>query len=393
MNDGSAPRDRIAPFRIDVPQEDLDDLHRRLDAARWPDELPDAGWDYGVASGYLRDLAGYWRTGYDWRAHERRLNALAQYTTEIDGQTVHFVHVRSPEPDALPLLLTHGWPGTFADFAGLVGPLADPRGHGAPGARAFHVVVPSVPGFGFSGPTRERDWGITRVARAWAELMRRLGYEHYLLQGGDAGSVISPEVARVAPGHVLGLHLNAVVAASPAMLDWSSENPTAGLTEADLEKVRAAQAAWELRAGYATMQSTRPQTLAYALTDSPLGLLAWNLEWFVDYDPTRTEQTAVERDAILTDATIYWLTRTSGSAARFYRDAGDAFYGGERTPVPTAVAIFPGDGAMRALAERSLNVVRWTEFERGGHFAALQAPDLLLEDIRAFGAQISRGQQ
>jgi epoxide hydrolase len=363
----------IRPFRIDVPQSDLDDLHHRLERAHWPDELPDAGWEYGVAAGHLGELAERWRNTYDWRAHEERLNRLPQFVTEIDGQAVHFAHVRSADPAALPLLLTHGWPSTFADFAGIVEPLVT-------GRPAFHVVVPSLPGFGFSGPTRERGWDVRRIARAWAELMHRLGYERYVVQGGDFGSLISPEVARVAPERVIGVHVNALVTA----VDWTAPDPTAGLAEDDVARVRAGAAEWAARSGYATIQSTRPQTLAYALTDSPLGLLAWNLEWFVDYDPARTQQTPVDPDAVLTDVSIFWFTRTSGSAARLYKEAGNAFYGGERVDVPTAVAVFPDDGAVRALAERSLHVVRWTEYERGGHFASLQAPDLLVADLRAF---------
>jgi pimeloyl-ACP methyl ester carboxylesterase len=376
----------ISPFRIAIPQADLDELARRLDTAWWPDELPHAGWDYGVALGYLRELAKYWRRGYDWREHERRLNALPQFTTEIDGQTVHFVHVRSPHPSATPIVLTHGWPSTVADLVGLVGPLTDPGTHGADSgthsAPAFEVVIPSLPGFGFSGPTRERGWGITRIARAWADLMRRLGYDRYLVQGGDFGSLVSSELARVAPQNVMGVHVNALVSAST--VDWTSEDPTAGLTEEEVGKLYAGGAEWQERSGYATIQSTRPQTLAYALTDSPLCLLAWNLEWFVDYDPSHTTQVPIDRDAILTNVTIHWLTRTAGSAARLYKEAGDAFFGGAWTDVPTAVAVFPGDGTIRSLAERIHNVVRWTEYDRGGHFASLQAPDLLIEDIRAF---------
>jgi epoxide hydrolase len=377
----------LEPFRIEVPQSDLDELHRRLDAARWPDELPGAGWEYGVAGDHLRELAGYWRTGYDWRAHERRLNGLPQFTTVIDGQRVHFAHLRSSAAGAVPVLLTHGWPSTFADLAGLAAPLAEPAAHGAPDAPAFDVVIPSIPGFGFSGPTRERGWDITRIARAWAELMRRLGYDRYLVQGGDYGSMISPEVARVDPGHVLGVHVNALVTA----VDWTAPDPLAGLSPEEVGEVRATMAAWQERSGYATVQSTRPQTLAYSLLDSPLGLLAWDLEWFVDYDPARTVQTPVDRDAILTDVTICWLTGTAGSSARLYKESGAAFFGGRRTATPTAVAVFPGDGTVRALAERHNTVVRWTRYPRGGHFASLQAPDLLLDDVRAFTAELVAG--
>jgi len=372
--------EEIRPFRIDVPQSDLDDLHDRLDRAHLPDELPDAGWQYGVAAGHLRELTGRWRTSYDWRAHEEWLNELPQFVTEIDGQTVHFAHVRSADPAAVPLLLTHGWPSTFADFAGIVEPLTT-------GDPAFHLVVPSLPGFAFSGPTRERGWDVRRIARAWAELMHRLGYERYVVQGGDFGALISPEVARAVPERVIGVHVNALVTA----VDWTAPDPTAGLGADDVARLRAGAARWAERSGYATIQSTRPQTLAYALTDSPLGLLAWNLEWFVDYDPARGVQAPVDPDAYLTDVSIFWFTRTSGSAARLYKEAGDAFYGGTRVEVPTAVAVFPGDGALRPLAERSLHVVRWTEYDRGGHFASLQAPDLLVADVRAFVRDLSSG--
>ena len=378
----------LHPFRIEIPRSEVDELRRRLECGRWPDELPGAGWDYGVASGFLRELADHWRTGYCWRAQERRLNELPQFVTEIDGQAIHFVCVRSAAPDAVALLMTHGWPSTFADFAGVVGPLSDPAGHGAPGARAFDVVVPSLPGFGFSGPTGERGWGITRIARAWVELMRRLGYDRYLVQGGDFGGLVSPEVGRLAPERVLGVHVNALI--TLGAIDWQSENPTAGLSEDEVARVYAASAQWQQRSGYASIQSTRPQTLAYALTDSPLGLLAWNLEWFVDYDPARTQQTPVDRDAILTNVTICWHTRTAGSSARLYKEAGDAFAGGKPSGVPTAVAVLPGDATIRSLAERSHNIVKWTEYQRGGHFASLQAPDLLVDDIRAFADQLRR---
>jgi pimeloyl-ACP methyl ester carboxylesterase len=376
----------IQPFRIEIPQRDLDELDDRLARTRWPDSLPGVGWSYGVPGDYLAELAEYWRTGFDWRAAEARLNAFPQFTTRIDGQDIHFAHVRSPEPDAVPLILTHGWPSTFALFQEVIGPLTDPRGHGAPQAPAFHVVAPSAPGFAFSGPTREPGWSIERTARAWAELMSRLGYERFLAQGGDFGSLVSPELGRVAPERVLGVHVNGLVSAS--VLDWTAEDPTAGLTEEEMGAVYAMQAQWEERQGYAVVQSTRPQTLAYALTDSPVGLLAWNLEWFVDYDPGRSEQTPVDRDTILTHVSLFWFTATSGSAARIYKDGGDAFYGGANSGVPTAVALFPGDAPLRTVAERSNTIVRWTRYDRGGHFAHHQAPDLLTADVRAFAAEL-----
>lgn len=373
--------DDITPFRIDIPQADLDDLRARLARTRWPDELPGAGWDLGVSLPYLKELAGYWADGYDWRVHEARLNEVPQFTTVIDGQNVHFLHVRSPEPDAVPLVITHGWPSTVHDFLDVIGPLTDPRAHGADPADAFHVVAPSLPGFPFSGPTHEAGWGCRRVARAWAELMCRLGYDRYGAQGGDFGSLVSAELGRVAPEHVLGVHLNAYVGAStsadPAELDL--------LSEAERRQAQENQAWWYAHSGYATQMSTRPQTVAYALNDSPVGQLAWNLEWFVDHDPTRTRQRLADRDAVLTDVTAFWLTGTAGSAARLYHEmAADGWGRPASSGVPTGVARFPGDRALRGLAELSNVVTRWSEFGTGGHFASLQAPELLVGDVRAF---------
>ncbi|UNO38860.1 epoxide hydrolase family protein [Streptomyces sp. MST-110588] len=372
----------ITPFRIDIPQAGLDELRNRLTRTRWPDELPGAGWEYGVALPYLKDLVAYWADGYQWRAHEARLNTFPQFTTVIDGQNVHFLHVRSPEPDATPLLLTHGWPSTVNDFLDIIGPLTDPRSHGGDPANAFHVVAPSVPGFAFSGPTREKGWGTHRIALAWAELMRRLGYERYGAQGGDFGAIVSPEIGRVAPGHVIGVHLNALADAAtptgPEELDR--------LTEAEREQAGKNEMWWQGHCGYATQMATRPQTVAYALNDSPAGQLAWNLEWFVDHDPTRTRQQPVARDAVLTNVTIFWLTATAGSAARLYLEAGADGWGVRPAPsgVPTAVANFLGDHALRGLASLSNHITRWTEYSTGGHFAALQAPDVLVTDIREF---------
>jgi len=370
------------PFRIDVPQADLDELADRLARTRWPDDLPGAGWAYGVNGDYLRELVEYWRTGYHWREHEARLNEVPQYTTTIDGQNVHFLHVRSPEPEATPLIITHGWPSTVYDFLDILGPLTDPRSHGGDPADAFHVVAPSVPGFAFSGPTRQTGWGVGRVARAWAELMRRLGYRRYGAQGGDFGSIVSPELGRIAPGQVLGVHVNALANASTPI--DASESDT--LSEPEREHAKRNQAWWYSHSGYATQMSTRPQTLAYALNDSPAGQLAWNLEWFVDWDPSRTERAPVARDTILTDVTIFWLTATAGSAARLYFEAAAEAWGRRPapSPVPTGVANFLGDRAIRGLAELSNTITHWTRHPRGGHFASLQAPDLLVTDIREF---------
>ncbi|GAB2899333.1 epoxide hydrolase family protein [Streptomyces mayteni] len=371
---------KIEPFRIDVPQADLDDLRDRLARTRWPDELPGTGWSYGVPSSYARELAEYWRTGYDWRKQEAALNAYPQFTTEIDGQHIHFLHVRSPEPDALPLILTHGWPGSVVEFLKVIGPLTDPRAHGGDPADAFHVVAPSLPGFGFSGPTRETGWSPSRVARAWAELMRRLGYDRYGAQGGDTGAVVSPELGRVAPGHVVGVHVNGALGFPTFAPDES-----VGLTAA--ERARLAEYADQDRAGYAMIQSTRPQTLAFGLHDSPAGQLAWIVEKFKEWtDPAHElPEQAVDRDQLLTDVSVYWFTGTAASSARLYRE-GAADWGRpvERSEVPTGVAVFPGDSGVRRVAEREHHVVHWSEFDRGGHFAAMEAPDLLVADVRGF---------
>jgi pimeloyl-ACP methyl ester carboxylesterase len=367
----------IRPYRIDIPQADLDDLHERLSRTRWPDSLPDVGWSYGVPLSRVKELADHWRTGYDWRAHEASLNAFPQFTTVIDGQDVHFLHVRSPESDALPLILSHGWPSTVADFQRLIGPLTDPRAHGGDPADAFHVVAPSLPGYGFSSPTRETGWDVTRVARAWATLMDRLGYSSYGAQGGDWGARISPELARVDHAHVAGVHANALVAlpsGDPAELE--------GLAPAERERLSRLGRWREERSGYAQIQSTRPQTLAYGLADSPVGQLGWYTEWFDDYGENVG---TIDRDAILTNVSVYWLTGTAGSAARLYRESAASWTrAAERCEVPLGVAVFPGDSTVRRFAERDHNVVHWSEFDRGGHFAALQAPDLLIGDVRDF---------
>ncbi|MBD2891338.1 hypothetical protein amrb99_02410 [Actinomadura sp. RB99] len=371
---------KINPFRIDIPQADLDDLHDRLARTRWPDDLPGVGWSYGVPTAYARELAEYWRTGYDWRRQEAALNEHPQFTTEIDGQNIHFLHVRSPEPDALPLVLTHGWPGSVAEFMTVIGPLTDPRAHGGDPADAFHLVAPSLPGFGFSGPTREAGWNLRRVARAWAELMRRLGYDRYGAQGGDTGSLVSPELGRVAPENVIGVHVNGSLG-----FPTFAPDETEGLTEA--ERARLAVYTDQDRSGYAMIQSTRPQTLAFGLHDSPAGQMAWIVEKFKEWtDPAHDlPDQAVDRDQMLTDVTLYWLTGTAGSSARLYKEgATDWGQPVGKSDVPTGVAVFPGDAGIRRVAEREHNVVHWSEFDRGGHFAAMEAPDLLVDDVRAF---------
>jgi epoxide hydrolase len=370
---------KISPYRIDIPQGALDDLRDRLGRTRWPDELPGVGWDLGVPLDYLKGLAEYWATTYDWRGQEAALNEFAQFTTVIDDQNVHFLHVRSPEPGALPLLITHGWPGSIAEFLDIIGPLADPAAHGGDPADAFHVIAPSIPGFGFSGPTHETGWNTVRVAYAWAELMRRLGYERYGAQGGDTGALVSPELGRIDPEHLAGIHVNNLLTFPSGQLD--------DLSDADQGRLKLMERWQNEMAGYASIQSTRPQTLAYALTDSPAGQLAWIVEKFKEWtDPAAgLPEDAVNRDRLLTDVSIYWLTATAGSSARLYYEGAKSWgQANEPSAVPTGVAVFPMDITIRSIAESQHNIVHWTEFGRGGHFAAMEAPDLLVADVREF---------
>jgi epoxide hydrolase len=373
----------VRPFRIDVPQADLDDLHRRLDTARFPDEIPGFGWRRGVPLDYLNKLVGYWRHTFDWRAQEARLNRLPQFTTDIDGQQVHFLHVRSPAPDAVPLLLTHGWPGSVVEFLDVIGPLSDPRAHGAGAAPAFHVVAPSIPGFGFSGPTVEAGWTTDRVARAWLTLMSRLGYERFGAQGGDTGAIVSPKLGRLAPDRLIGIHLNGAF-----VLPSGDPAELAGLTESEQARLARLDS---YDSSYAMLQGTKPQTIAYALTDSPVGQLAWIVEKFQEWtDPGRAlPEDAVDLDQMLTNVSVYWFTATAGSAARIYAEDFAAWGApAQMSAVPTGVAVYPSDASVRRLIERENTVTHWSEFDRGGHFAAMEAPDLLVADVRAFFATL-----
>ena len=307
----------VRPFEVSIPQEDLDDLHKRLVRTRWPDELPGVGWGYGVPLDYLKGLAKYWRTGFDWRAQEAKLNAFPQFTTEIDGQTIHFLHVRSPEPDALPLILIHGWPGSIAEFIKIIGPLTDPRAHGDDSADAFHVVAPSLPGFGFSMPVREPGWETGRTTDAFAELMRRLGYDRYGAQGGDIGAGVAGRLAGIDPDHVVGCHVNSD-RGSAAMVGEFLPMPE-DLTEDERARLDEIRQALSEQRGYFELQSTRPQTLAYSLADSPVGQLAWIVEKFKEWTNPAAPlpDDAVDRDQLLANVSIYWFTDTGGSSARF----------------------------------------------------------------------------
>jgi epoxide hydrolase len=375
----------IRPFRIAIPQADLDDLRTRLVRTRWLDELPGVGWTRGVPLHYLKELAAYWADGFDWRAQEARLNQFPQFTTTIDGQTIHFAHVSSPEPDALPLLVTHGYPSSIAEFLEVIGPLTDPRAHGGDPADAFHVVAPSLPGFGFSVPLGEAGWESSRTAKAWVELMRRLGYERYGAHGGDIGAGVSGDLGPLDPARVVGAHVTtdptglALLDLLPAELD--------GLSEAEESSHQRLREYGAQGKGYLQIQSTRPQTLAYGLTDSPTGQLAWIVEKVKEWtDPAKQlPDEAVDRDQLLTNVSIYWFTRSGASAAEFIYAAAHAVREwGAPSPAPTGFAVFGEGSLMRRVLDPEQKVEHWSEFDRGGHFPAMEVPDLLVGDVRAF---------
>jgi epoxide hydrolase len=368
----------IRSFRIEIPQADLDDLRDRLARTRWTAQLPGEPFARGVPVDDVRELAEYWRDGYDWRAQEKLLNQYPQYVTEIDGQTIHFLHVRSPEPDAFPLILSHGWPGSIVEFLDVIGPLSDPRAHGGE-ANAFHLVIPSLPGFGFSSPIADAGWDSRRTASALAQLMAALGYERYGAQGGDFGALVSPDLGRVDPDHVVGVHVNA---ATVGFIPFGEIDES---TLSTVERDRAARIKRFMTEGngYFQIQGTRPQTIAYALNDSPVGQLAWIADKVREWSGG-----PIDRDRLLTNVMLYWLTGTAGSTANMYYEMMHS--GSWPTPsgVPTAVAVFAQDISIRSAAEQANTIARWTDFDTGGHFAAMETPDLLVQDVREFFATL-----
>jgi pimeloyl-ACP methyl ester carboxylesterase len=362
----------VRPFRIDVPEAQLDDLLDRLKRTRWPDEIGESGWDYGVPLAYVKELAEHWSTDYDWRGHEARLNEYPQFTTTIEGQNVHFLHVRSSKPNAFPLILTHGWPGSIVEYLDLIDPLSDPGAHGGDAADAFDLVIPSLPGYGFSGPTNEPGWNNLRIARAWSELMSRLGYEHYGAVGNDAGSMISPELGRIDPDHVVGVHVT-------QLFSFPSGDPDelTDLTPEEQGQLATLQWFYENKFSFNTLMAQQPQTLAFALMDSPVGLLAWNAQLLGE---------DLDADFVLTNVMLYWLTETAASAARLYYENANTPPPTEPTRVPVGLAAFAGDfSGIRRFAERDHeNILHWSVFDHGGHFAAHKVPDLLVPDVRKF---------
>jgi len=384
----------IRPFRLDTPEEAIFDLHRRIAATRWPTRELVTDRSQGVQLATVQELARYWTTGHDWRAFEAKLNALPQYTTDIDGVEIHFIHVRSRHENALPLIMSHGWPGSVVELLGVIGPLTDPTAHGGRAEDAFHLVLPSLPGYGFSGEPTELGWESSRIARAWAELMGRLGYTRYVAQGGDVGAAVTDAMGRQAPDGLLGIHVNFIAGA----IGLKDQLP------AESEQERAAREALNTFTtdgfGYFLEQSTRPQTIGYSLLDSPVGLAAWMLDHdtdsyykmsraFVDGEPVGN----LTRDSIVDNVTLYWLTGTGASAAHWYWEFGRALAAaraaGQAPPavsVPVGFTTFPGEiwAAPRSWVETVYpNLTYFNEVDSGGHFAAWEEPDLFATEVRA----------
>jgi epoxide hydrolase len=379
--------EEVIPFRLDVPESALADLRERLRRTRWPEGETVEDWSQGVPLGYLRTLCRYWAEEYDWRATERRLNALPQFRTSIDGLGIHFLHVRSPHDDALPLICTHGWPGSVVEFLKAIGPLTDPVAYGGDARDAFHVVCPSLPGYGFSDRPAHRGWGVERIAGAWTRLMARLGYDRYGAQGADWGTTITTLIGRRDPDHVAGIHLTPPLAApDPATFD--------DLTDAERAALTALERAQETEDGYSLEQSTRPQTIGYGLVDSPALLCAWIIEKFRSWtDCDGHPENALTRDELLDNLMFYWLPGTGASAGRLYWESFrevQRLFTAETTDVvtvPTGCSIFPKENPRpsRRWAEKRFTDIRyWNEPDKGGHFAAFEQPELFVEEVRSF---------
>ena len=379
--------DDVTTFRIEISEAELNDLRERLHRTRWPDREPVDDWSQGVPLAYLEELCAYWADAYDWRASEVRLNTLPQFRTEVDGVGIHFLHMRSPHRDALPLVLTHGWPGSIVEFLKVIGPLVDPTAHGAAAADAFHLVCPSLPGYGFSDKPARPGWTVQRIATAWTRLMARLGYERYGAQGSDWGTSITTMLGQQDPGHVVGIHLMPPLAPPDrATFGELTENERAAL--ASLEH----SAEWE--SGYSQQQGTRPQTIGYALVDSPAALCAWIVEKFWAWtDCDGHPENVLTRDELLDNLMLYWLPRTGASSARLYwesiRQVNEWISGSTKdtVTVPTGCSIFPKEmqrPSRRWAEKRFLDIRHWNELDKGGHFAAFEQPELFVDELRAF---------
>ena len=376
----------VTPFQIHVPDEVLADLQHRLSHTRWPDEIPGSEWDYGSNLDYIKELTGYWRNWYDWRAQEAALNAFPHFKTAVDGQEIHFIHQRGRGESPMPLIVTHGWPSTFFEMTKIIPRLTDPAAFGGDPADSFDVVVPSMPGYGFSAQTRQRGVNTRHIAGLWAKLMtEELGYNRFAAQGGDWGAGVTARLGYHHADHIIGIHVTSVTQAIAYQGEGS--RPLDDEEKALLEQ----RAQWQqAEGGYSHIQGTKPQTLSYGLNDSPVGLCAWIVEKFRTWSDCNGDvESRYTRDELLNTVMLYWVTQTINSSTRLYYENQRTpwnFGPGDRINVPCAVALFPGDLSRppRQWAERCYNVQRWTEMPRGGHFAALEEPDLLVEDIRAF---------
>lgn len=372
--------DAIRSFRLEVPEAQLEDLRRRIDHTRWPERETVADWSQGVPLAALRELVEHWRNSYDWRACEARLNGFGQFMTEIDGLDIHFLHVRSPHDGARPLILTHGWPGSVIEFLGAIPLLTDPVAHGGKAEDAFHVVVPSLPGYGFSAKPDKTGWNAQQVARAWAVLMDRLGYGRWYAQGGDWGAIVTASLGAQAPAGLAGIHLNMPMA-RPTPEDRTDTDPEA------LAALAAGKHYMDWDSGYSKIQATRPQTIGYGLVDSPVGLAGWIYEKMWSWtDNSGRPEDALSRDTILDNLMLYWLPATGASAARMYWESFDAIGLTGEVDVPTAISTFPREitKAPRKWAERMFtNIVYWNAAEKGGHFAAWEQPEIFAREVRA----------
>ncbi|WP_395448804.1 epoxide hydrolase family protein [Aminobacter sp. UC22_36] len=371
----------ITPFKIAIPQAQLADLRARLANTRLANEISGAGWSYGMSSDFVTRAIERLLNGFDWRAEEATINSHPQFVTEIDGQTIHFLHVKSQAANAVPLLLLHGWPSSFVEFLGTIAPLTE---------AGFDLVIPSLPGFGFSGPTREAGWNDGRIANAMLELMSRLGYRRFGVQGGDAGAIIAPAIGRAAPDRVIGVHVNA---ATMGFIPLGPIDPSeiASFSDAEKSRLQRLQQFMAERFGFNALQSSRPQTLAYGITDSPAGLIAWLGDMFAGFGDSPD---AVELDRFLTNVLVYWFTGTAASSIRlYYENAHDpeAWSPKPNSGVPTGVAVFARDEvAIRRHGEGGNTIVRWTELTSGGHFAAMEVPEVWAGEVAAFFAGLKR---
>jgi microsomal epoxide hydrolase len=375
---------RLKRFKIRVPAPVITDLKRRLTKTRWPDEIPGSGWDYGTNLAFIKELCDYWRTTFDWKRQQALLNSFPQFKEEIEGLGIHFVHVRGKGPKPFPLILTHGWPGSFFEFYKAIPLLTDPAAHGGDANDSFDVIVPSLPGYGFSDRPNERGMHLARVGDLFAKLMtERLGYRRYGAQGGDWGAGVTTRLGLSDAQHVAGIHLNMVLGRAAATFT-GEPSPEVEAWRKEYEQWRAEEAA------YSQIQGTKPQTLSYGLNDSPAGLAAWIVEKFRRWSDCNGDvESAFTKDELLTNITIYWVTQTINSSVRFYYEnthGAPIIPPGQRVEVPTGVAVFPKEiiKPPRSIAERGYNITRWTQMPRGGHFAAMEQPELLVQDVREF---------